>query len=409
MHPETNDHASNDHAGSVSPRAAVLVARGVVVVFLAGWGGGAWLAALNGKRVSEDFTLMLAMGSFALVGALIVSRRPDNSVGWIFAAIGLFAAGGYLGMEYAHYGFITNPGSLPAVGVAAWIQSWFWFPVFALMGVFTLYAFPTGSLQSRRWRPPALLGAIATVVITVLASLNPTILLQGTSLHVRNPLGVSVVGNVEESAVGAVLGVALIVSMLCGLASVIVRFRRSRGDERQQLKWFMYAGALFACQVLIDEIAGPLPGDLLFGLIIAFLPISAGIAILKYRLYDIDVLINRTLVYGTLTILLVLVYLGGVLVVGTALRELFGRESNQAAVAASTLAVAALFGPVRARLQSIIDRRFYRRRYDATQTLEAFSGRLRQEVELDALTADLLATVRDSVHPAHLSLWLRTP
>ncbi len=246
------------------------------------------------------------------------------------------------------------------------------------------------------------------ITITVLAALAPKLEIQDEDKVISNPIGLEALGNVEQSLAGSVLFVIFICSLAGAFASLVVRFRRSEGEERQQLKWFTYAGAL--ATLLPITFGLPLPGvssDLIFALVLAFLPIATGIAILKYRLYDIDVIINRTLVYGGLTATLALVYVAGVVVLGGSLRAVTGQTSNNVAVAASTLGVAALFGPARSRIQSFIDRRFYRRRYDAARTLESFSARLREEVELRTLTAHLLTAVRDTVQPAHVSLWLR--
>ena len=209
---------------------------------------------------------------------------------------------------------------------------------------------------------------------------------------------------------GEVMYLALPLLLAVSGAAVIVRFRRSRGDERQQIKWFAYAVAvmvfLFAFWFSLALAGLVRPDALLWTVPPLGLPVAVGIAILKYRLYDIDLVINRTLVYGTLTVTLALVYLGGVVVLQETFRALTGQES-QLAIVASTLLIAALFVPLRRRVQSFIDRRFYRRRYDAARTLQDFSGRLRERTDLDDLRAELLGVVRETVQPEHASLWLR--
>ncbi len=276
------------------------------------------------------------------------------------------------------------------------------------MLVFPLLYFPTGRLLSHRWRALAVTAWVALIAITILAALSPSLEIQDEDKVISNPIGIEALGNVEQNLAGSILFGAFLCSLAGAFASLVIRFRRSEGEERQQLKWFTYAGVLAVLLPASDLL--PLPGalsDVIYGLVLAFLPIATGIAILKYRLYDIDVIINRTLVYGGLTATLALVYVAGVVVLGGALRAVTGQANNNLAVAASTLGVAALFRPARSRIQSFIDRRFYRRKYDSARTLEAFSARLREEVELRTLTAHLLTAVSDTMQPAHVSLWLR--
>ena len=249
------------------------------------------------------------------------------------------------------------------------------------------------------------LAGAATAVATLLTSLQPTLGTFGDQV-VMNPIGVTAVGDLVDSAVGLALLGLLVLSAVLALASLVIRFRRSRGEERQQLKWFTYACALLPLAALGDFLPGPV-GDLLFAALVLLLPVATGIAILRHRLYDIDRLINRTLVYGLLTALLGGVYAAAVLVLG--LFGGVGRDPPSGAVAGATLAVAALFQPARRRIQSVVDRRFNRRKYDAARTVEVFSRRLREEVDLDTLSAELLAVVDETVQPAKASLWLQPP
>jgi hypothetical protein len=350
--------------------------------------------------------LVVAFTAFMVVGAVIVAHRPGNALGWIFSAIGLLSAVGVLTMEYAEYAYLTRPGSLPGATLAAWF-SWWWLPILGLIFVFTLLLFPTGRLPSPRWRPVAVAGALAITAVTVLGAVQPTLKLQNEEVYLPNPLGLAGAPDPENGAVGAVLLGVLAACLVASVVSVVLRFRRSSGVERQQLKWFTYAAALMLVvnvvtfTVLPDGVAS----DVLFGLSIAFVPIAAGVAILRYRLYDIDRLINRTLVYAALTAVLGTVYAGVVLVLG-----LFGGVGGELpswAVAGATLAVAALFQPARRRIQAVVDRRFNRRRYDAARTVEAFSARLRDEIDLDTLSAELLAGVEQTMEPTTVSLWLR--
>jgi hypothetical protein len=381
----------------------------MVGIFVACHGVGVPLSVANGnfqRRPGFLLALLLAFTAFMVVGAVIVARRPANVIGWLFSAIGLLTATGTLALDYAEYAYVTRPGSLPGALLAAWYQ-WWWLPMFALILVFTPLLFPTGRLLSARWRPVAVAAAAATAAIAVGGALEPTLKLQNEDFTVRNPIGLTVVPDEEAGLLGAVLFGVLACCAVAALVSLVLRFRRSRGVERQQLKWFTYAAAL---AILFQAVPTPQPQgavrDVLFGLTVAFIPIAAGIAVLRYRLYDIDRLINRTLVYGLLTASLGLGYAGMVLVSG----QLFGGVSGEPpswAVAGVTLAVAALFQPARRRIQAVVDRRFNRRKYNSAQTIQAFSTRLRDQIDLDTLSTELLAVVDQTMEPTRVSVWLR--
>jgi hypothetical protein len=393
--------------GQVKNRAASWVAWAMLAVYTVSLVVGTSLAVAN-RTFQQDATnqamLFVGFSAFMVVGALIVAHRPSNAIGWIFSAIALLAFTGQLASEYAAYAYVTRPGSLPGAILAAWYASWPWFAVVALALVFTPLLFPTGRLLSPRWRPVAWLAAVATVALTVLEALRAELDLGG-DLLIANPIGIAALENPEESTVGADLLTLLVLLVAVAFVSVVIRFRRSRGEERQQLKWFTYAGALLPSGLLGDFLPAPV-GDLVLGVVIVFLPVAAGIAILRYRLYDIDRLITRTLVYGLLTALLASVYAGAVLVLGQVFGGVTGDPPSWA-VAGVTLAVAALFQPARRRIQAVVDRRFNRRKYNTTKTLEAFSHRLRDEVDLEALSAELLAVVDQTMQPSTVSLWLR--
>jgi hypothetical protein len=367
------------------------------------------LAGANGsfqQDPTNQAMLLLGFSAFMVVGALIVAHRPGNAIGWIFSAIALLAFTGQLANEYATYAYVTRPGSQDTGAIlAAWYASWSWFVVVALALVFTPLLFPTGRLLSPRWRPVAWLAGVTTVALTVLGALRANLDLVGDQV-IANPIGIAAVENPEVSAVGAGLLILLVLVIAVAFASLVIRFRRSRGAERQQLKWFTYAGALLPLALLDDYLPAPV-GDLVFGVVIVFLPVAAGIAILRYRLDDIDRLINRTLVYGLLTALLAGVYGGAVLILGQAFGGV-GGDPPSWAVAGATLAVAALIQPARRRIQTVVDRRFNRRKFDAAKTVEAFSARLRDEVGLEALSAELLAVVEQTIQPTRASLWLRS-
>jgi uncharacterized membrane protein len=373
------------------------------------------LGLLNGRTLGEFFVeenvvLIFALTvAFSGVGALVASQRPGNPIGWIFCAAALCQVLAAFGDEYATYALITRPGSLPLGAEMSWLTEWIWAPGLGLILVFLPLLFPDGRPPSRRWHPVAWLGGVSIAMIVVLASIllwseRGTRLLRDTSIADRGP-----------GWLVALLSAAFPLMLLAGLAAVIslfVRFHRSGGEERQQIKWFAYAAAVSLFWVfLLDGI--PDPGRefeaviAVLGLfVIPSIPLAAGIAIFRYRLYDIDRIINRTLVYSALTASLALIYLGSVVGLQYVFRAIAGQDSNLAVVA-STLAIAALFGPLRRRVQSFIDRRFYRRKYDAAKTLEAFSVRLRDETDLDALGEDLVGVVREAVQPAHARLWLR--
>jgi hypothetical protein len=340
--------------------------------------------------------------TFPTVGAIVASRRPGNAVGWLFCAVGLCGGVEIFTVEYGIYALVTNPGSLPAGVISTWIGTWVWLPSVTLTITFLLLLFPHGRLLSPRWRPVAWLAAGLTIAGTALLALAPWDLLD-PGIPARNPFGVEGLREIGV-AVPTPIFVIGIPTVLLSLLSLVLRFRRSRGEERQQLKWFVYAGVLSVGVVLVPSGAS----SLLQLLVLPLLPVAAGIAILRYRLYNIDLIINRTLVYGTLTASLVAVYVGSVVSLQELFRAFTGQQS-QLAVVASTLGIAALFQPLRRRIQALIDRRFYRRKYDAAKTLEAFSARLRDETDLDRLGEELVLVVQDTMQPEHVSLWLRPP
>jgi hypothetical protein len=357
------------------------------------------------ENLVDNLIVRPVFAAFLVVGCLILGRRPGNRIGWLFTAVGLLTMIGGLVEPYAEYAYVTRPGSLPAPLVATWVYSWIWLPTIILALVFPLLLFPTGRSLSPRWRPVAWVAAATTAGYAVFGALSPTLELPDKRT-VSNPIGVASVGDVDENQLFNVLLVLSLLSLVAAVCSLVIRFRRSPGVERQQLKWFAYAGALVLLTPLGSFLLPDL-GNLSFVVVIA-LPIAVGIAILRYRLYDIDRLINRTLVYGALTALLAGVYVLVVLVLG----QLFGgigAEPPSWAVAGATLAVAALFQPARRRIQVVVDRRFNRRKFDAAKTVEAFSVRLREEVDLDALTAELLVVVDQTIQPTKASLWLRPP
>jgi hypothetical protein len=371
------------------------------------------LGVLNGRTLASLLTdaapsAILAV-SFSLVGALVVTRQPRNPLGWIFGVIGLSQGLVSFAYEYGVYALWTTPGSLPGGSLLAWLANWVWAPGLPVLVTFLLLLFPDGQLPSPRWRPVAWLSATAIVLIGASSAI--------LYWPLRGPVLVEPgdrSGPAVEGPLTVVQGGAIWLLLLCGIASMTalsLRFYRARGVERQQLKWFVFAGAVTGVGYLVgDQLAAHdvelgVAGVLFIALSLA-IPIAVGIAILKYRLYDIDRLINRTLVYGLLTAVLGLGYAGAVLILG----QISGRVTQQPpswAVAGATLAVAALFQPARRRIQAAVDKRFNRSRYNAAKTIEAFSARLRDEIDLDTLSAELLAVVDQTMEPTTASLWLR--
>ena len=347
--------------------------------------------------------------AFATVGGIVASRVPENRIGWVFWVTGLVGGANILAYQYASYGLHVTSEPLPGATAAAWL------PVgTALPGLFglSLLLFPEGRLTSRRWLPAAAMPLMSIALLMISYSLRPGPL-DDPFATVSNPLGVAGAGGAMGAGenVGWVLAMA---GLALGAASMLIRLRRASGVERQQLKLVLAVAAVVGAATALTMLSwfvwpdGRLQTRMaVIGLSFAGFPVAAGVAIRRYRLYDIDVVINRALVYGALTAILAGAYVGSVLLLQLALSPL--TEDSGLAIAGSTLAVAALFRPARARVQGLVDRRFYRSRYDAARTLERFSGRLRDEVDLEALGGSLRGVVRETVAPAHVSLWLRGP
>jgi hypothetical protein len=374
----------------------------------------------TGRAIGE-LLVFLPFLAFPIVGALIASRRPRNPIGWICLFAGLFWMLIVMNDQSTAYSLARTgtawhaPVLLDALGQSVWV------PPLGLLGTFMVMLFPDGKLPSRRWRPLAWLSGMAILLASVALDLQPGPLPDRAG--VRNPLGI------EHPWIQAVQAACLLLLALCILASavsLIFRYRHSEKEVRQQIKWLAFAasflgvvylgilvGGLFFADFFSPEGKTPLWLSLLQNVVLisyAGIPTAIGFAVLKYRLYDIDLLINRTLVYGTLTVSLAAVYFGGVAATQSIFRALTGQEQQpQLAVVVSTLAIAALFGPLRRRIQNVIDRRFYRRKYDAARTLEAFGARLREETDLKTLSDDLVSVVEETLQPRHASVWLRPP
>ena len=355
--------------------------------------------------------------AFPIVGALISSRRPENPIGWICLASGIFWMLSISTSAYGLYGIVQRPGSVPLPAAIGSLGEWMWVPALGLLGTFLILLFPDGTLPSGRWRPVAWLSGLVIVLASAATALDPGPIpaLGG----IDNPFGLE-----GRPWILDALSTTLLLLPLCILASAVslfVRFRRSGRQQRQQIKWIAFAASLVALGYLLLLFPEALlaPGGAgptrplwvkLFEDAVtvsyAGVPIAMGLAVLRYRLYDIDVLVNRALVYGSLTVLLAATYVGGVVSLQYVFRTLTGQGSTLAVVA-STLVIAALFNPLRRRVQAFVDRRFYRKKYDAAKTLEDFNARLREETDLDALSSDVVGVARRTMQPAHVSLWLR--
>src|SRR5215203_3876473 len=397
--------------GRTNRRAAAWLAWSLVtlsVVLLVGWIALAQIARSTApgrpfyNPVEAVFVLATVL-TFSVVGAIVASRQPRNAIGWIFCGIGLVVSLNSFTGSYAGYRLAggSAPGSLAET--AAWFSSWSWTLWIYVPTTFLLLLFPDGRLPSPRWRPVAWCAALGVIFVAGYA-LEPGPLEEFP--RITNPYGVDSPILDAVAVAGAILASA---SMLASAVSLIVRMRRAGRVERQQIKWLAYGGAVVVGAVFVGGVISVWIEEVGISLIIIGLlglPIFTGIAILRSRLYDIDIVINRTLVYATLTATLALLYFGGVTALQRLLSPVMG-EGNGLAVVASTLLIAALFNPLRRRIKAFIDRRFYRSKYDARKTLEGFSARLRDETDLEALSGDLEGVVRETMQPAHVSLWLR--
>jgi hypothetical protein len=365
-------------------------------------------ALRNGSVTPEDPLLILAMLGFGLAGALIVVQRPENAIGWVFCAVVLLNTLGALASDMAQFALETQPGAVPGAEWLAWISIWIGDSGWVLLLTFTFLLFPTGHLPTRRWRPLAWLVIAMLVFHIIVTMLRPGPI--GDWPAVNNPVGVPLPAwliSLDDQ-----LGTFVVVPVLASLASLVLRFQASKGDERQQIKWIALVAAAIIILVIATTVAdaagqGSVSAvfELAFTMAIVAFPVAVGISILRHRLLDIDVLIRRTLVYSLITGFLALTYFASVLVLQPPLARLTG-QGTQLATVLSTLVIAGLFVPLRSRVQRAIDQRFYRSKVDAAQTLAAFSAAARDEVDLDHLTLALLESVGNSVQPEHVSLWL---
>jgi hypothetical protein len=381
------------------------VASGLCAIAIAMLLAGTSLSMVGAGPLDDVFAGVIVVPVAATVGALIFARVPGSPIGWIFLGLGLVGGLQSVLAGYADYSLPARDGSTLAE-VSAWLTRALWAPTTLIPLTFGLLLFPDGRLPSRRWRPLPWLAAVGIGGLATFVALSPESggpEVERWGLH-ENPYGL------EEGdptlALAGLLGVATLPAILGSVAALVTRFRRASSAERQQLKWLAYCGTVAVAVLLVagtvfdEDVAAGVLSSLAFTLI----PLSIGISILRYRLYDIDVVINRTLVYGALTATLAASYAGSVLLLQLALSP-----GSDLAIAGSTLAVAALFRPARGRIQAAVDRRFYRRKYDTARTLETFGVRLREEIDLEALAAELRGVVAETMQPAHVTLWLRAP
>jgi hypothetical protein len=427
---EDADRTMNGPNASVRSRGRIRLAWAVFAVTAVLWAVAivtVWLtrdlsnAESLGSGTADLFVAIataIVLLAFPVAGVVIATRQPANPIGWILLAIG--AGWGLLAgaTGYADYGIRLHPGSLPAAGVAAVLTVSVWAPPVGLTGTFLLLLFPDGHLAGPRWRWVAYVGAAATAGCVVAGLLDPAVLKDSPYAPTQNPMGVDALGGVMPVLDYVVL--VLAVTMVASAASLVVRFRRAGMVEREQVKWLAAAAGVSAWIYLVDLCISVLAGgsgpepvwrlalDDAFVLSLGLIPVAIGIAVLRYRLYDIDVIIRRTLVYAALVSVLALVYFTVVYGIQAAVRSVSG-QSGTLAVTVATLLVAAAFQPLRGRIRRAVDHRFYRSRYDAVRTLESFSGRLREHVDIETVSGEVLDVVGQTLQPAHVSLWLRSP
>jgi len=349
----------------------------------------------------------VASMSFATVGAILVRRLPRNLIGWLLAAGGLCFAAGNGAAGLADYGLTAHPGSVPGAIWFAWLSQWIWAPAIGAVVLLAL-VYPSGRMLSTRWRPLGAAGAFVIAFLSVGSAMSPW---PAGVFPAQNPLGIAGALPDTASVLVALLTVAVVV---LAVTSLVLRYRRAAGIERAQLKWFAYVAAISVPAVVVTTALYGMTGAALIvanvaGLVafggFAFVPIAIGIAVLRYRLYEIDRLISRTIGWGVLTVILGGAFVGLVLGFQTLLAPFTG--SNELAVAGSTLLVFSLFQPVRRRVQGFVDRRFNRSRYDAQAAVAAFTERLRDEVDLNTLEGSLLSIVEATLEPTTSGLWLR--
>jgi hypothetical protein len=361
-----------------------------------------------------DGYIGIALLAYPTVGAIVASHRPKNLVGWILCGIGLLFGVEAFAEAYPYYTLAAGPGSLPGEMFMAWFSAeLLWLPGLFLGSALLVLLFPNGRLLSRSWRAVVWLAVGGSAMTALLFATSPGRI---SPYRISNPFGIEGTLRIILELLGDLGAATLLVCCVLAVISVFVRLQSAQGEERQQIKWFAYAAAVLlstfflglplAAVIAAIGLGWVAPIPIVIGILA--IPAAVGVAMLRYRLYDIDVVINRTLVYVSLTLMLALLYFGGVTATQAVFTPLTGQEEQpQLALVVSTLVIAALFNPLRRRIQSFIDRRFYRSKYDASKTLEAFSAKLRNDTDLATLSEDLVGVVKETMQPAHVSLWLR--
>lgn len=360
-----------------------------------------WKVEIPGNWGPRGFQIAYAI-VFMAFATLIINQQPGNVVGWFMAGGAIFSTIQAFIIEYAAHTLLV--GAAASGGLfAAWMVNFMWVPIVGLLSTYTFLYFPNGRLLSPRWRPVSLLSGVVQLVFIVVLSLTPGPIANFNAI--TNPLGLTQFIDLFV-VLNALAGLLFVASIFASGLSLVLRYRRASHETRQQLKWLAGAAILVAICFPFSMV---FQSERLFQVILILsllgIPMAIGFAMLKYRLYDIDIIINRTLVYGLLSALLALFYFGGVTLVQNLLRAVTGQESPLAVVII-TLTIAALFNPLRQRMQVFIDRRFYRQKYDAQLTLEQFSEELRNEVDLEEINTTLLEAVGSSIQPQTVSLWL---
>ena len=398
----------------MSPRAARAVATALALLTTALAVGSVALYFANTAKAQlpplgfNGVASLILVATLPSIGWLIASRRRENRIGWMLLTIGLFYALTQFSATYAAFGLVADPGSLPLADVMSWLVILTWIPAFMLFILLLLF-FPDGHLPSRRWQPIVWIAGVALVVMIVPDAIafwpyrGPLLLATDVSTPASDP---------APAIAGLLLGIGLVLALVvaaAGAGALVIRFRRSVETEHQQIKWFASAAIVEVAAIFVTTwvVLAP-PFDGLVAIFVApLIPIAIGVAILRHRLYDIDRIISRTVSYGAVTGILALVFVGTILVSQTVLSSFF--RGNSVAVAASTLVVAALFQPLRRRVQRVVDRRFNRSRYDAERTVAAFGARLRDEVDLANLNAEVRQVVAATVAPVTVGVWIRQP
>ncbi len=385
-------------------RVAIVASWAIVVICVAGIGVGSALVAQIHQLDMSNLELGIAFLIYPFVGAIIIAQRPRNTIGRILVAIGFGTTLTYFSAGYLAYSHTPGGHPLPGAAFLDWLSNCVW-PVNLGLGMFLLLLFPTGHLVSQRWRWIAWLGASGLALDVLSSAFMPGVFSGETT---ANPYGIESLKGALDVANQVANAIALLLAV-AAVASVLWRFWRSREAERQQMKWFAFGAALMAVAIAINTIWFP-QSNLGFAIGFGILPLSIGIAVVRYRLYDIDLLINRALVYGLLTAALAAVYFGAVIGSQALTRALTGQGQPQqpVVIVLSTLLIAALFQPLRTRLQRTIDRRFYRRKYNVARTLAAFGQTLRTEVEMESLCDHLVSAVEETMQPEYVSLWIRS-